>query len=206
MSLFSDTVDEVYSLTNRPDLVAETALAVRQATLSAHRSDYYLKDLVEILLPLSSASIFQLDIPSYFPQWRNFKYIRPYNTVGASAASFFLSSLAPDAIFDEYLIEKSNVYYVAGTNLNIKLEAAYDAFIVGYYANPILSPEASYNSWIATDHSAIITIEATIKVFGMIGYEDAAARLRKLLYEPSPDGIPSEFNRFRASALEDQGR
>lgn len=209
MSLFSDTVADVYTVTNRADLVAETALAVRQATLSMHRSDFYKRDMAEIQLTLTPSSIFQLDIPTYFPQWRNFAYIRPFDTTSMSFSSIMIagdSFLKPDAIFDEYLIEKKNVAYVAGTNLNIKLEADYGGFAVGYYKNPILTPEASYDSWIATDHSAVIILDASIRVLGMIGYEEAAARLRRLLYDPGPEGAPSEFNRFRAAALEDMGR
>jgi hypothetical protein len=206
MSLFSDTVDKVYTFTNRSDLVAETALAVRQATLSAHRSDFYPRDLTEIQLTLTPDSIFQLDIPTYFPSWRNFAYIRPYDTTSQTPAPFLLSFLAPDAIFDEYLVEKVNVAYVAGTNLNIKLQGDYGGFLVGYYKNPVLSPDSSYDSWIASDHDAIIVLDAAIKIFGMIGYEEAAARLRRLLYDPGPEGAPSEFNRFRAAALEAAGR
>jgi len=206
VSLFDDTVNEVYTLTNRSDLVAETALAVRQATLSAHRSDFYPKDMEELQLFLTSAAIFQLDIPTYFPNYRNFAYIRPYDTVSSTPASFFLDFLKPDAIFDEYLIEKVNVAYVAGTNLNIKLQAAYGGFIVGYYKNPVLSPSASYDSWIAREHPGIISIEAARRIMGMIGYEEAAARLHRILYDAAPDGTPSEFNRFRAAALEEPGR
>jgi hypothetical protein len=206
MSLFTDTVDQVYTLTNRPDLVGETALAVRQATLSAHRSDYYPRDLTELSIAVTPLAIFQLDIPTYFPNWRNFSYIRPYDLATLSASSFLLSPLAPDAIFDEYLVEKVNVYYVGGNNLNIKLAAASGGFLVGYYRNPVLTPDASYESWVAREHPAIIILDAAIKVFGMIGYEEAAGRLRRLLYEPGLDGAPSEFNRFRGAALEYNGR
>ena len=207
MSLFSDTVDKVYTLTNRSDLVAETALAVRQATLSAHRSDYYLRDLTEVQVSFAPAlAVYQLDIPTFFPRWRAFSYIRPFDTIASSPASFLLEFLKPEAIFDEYLIEKNDVAYVAGTNLNIKLAASYGGFLVGYYLNPILTPDTSYNSWVASDHDAIIVLDATIKVFGMIGYEEAAARMRRLLYEPGLEGAPSEFNRFRGAQLEEHGR
>lgn len=206
MSLFSDTADQVYTLTNRSDLTAETSLAVRQATLGAHHSDKYLRDLFELQVAVTPAAVFSLDIPTYFPQYRQFKYIRPYDLVTGSFASFFLEFLAPDAIFDEYLIEKVNVAYVAGTNLNMKLQGDYGGFVVGYYKNPILSPDGSYNSWIAQDFAHIIVMEASIRIFTMIGYEEAAGRMRRLLYEPGADGAPSEFNRFRAAALEEIGR
>lgn len=210
MSLFSDTVDQVYTLTNRSDLVAETALAVRQATAAAHRSDFYPRDLQELQLNLSSTANFQLAISSYFPNWRSFSYIRPFTVLTGSLASFILGpneELAPDAIFDEYLVEKKNVWYVGGDNLNIRLEGAYDGLVVGYYKNPILSPDGSYNSWIAQEpnFSAVIILEAAIKVFRMIGYEEQAAALYRFLYD-APRDVPSEFQRFRAAALHSGAR
>lgn len=47
MSVFSDLVADVYTLTNRPELVDMTKLAVRSATLKAHQTDFYPKDLYE---------------------------------------------------------------------------------------------------------------------------------------------------------------
>lgn len=213
MSLFSDLIsgsDGVYSLTNRSDLVAETALAVRQATLAAHRCDYFRKDIKEIVVSPGSASLFQLSISALFANWRNFAYIRPYDSIGQSPAKFFLSPLKPDAILDEYLVEKTDIYYVAGDNLNIKLAANWDSFLVGYYANPVLSPEANYESWIAREQPAVIVIDAAKRVFEMIGYIEAANKLGVLLYGPAPGTaqMPTggEYLNLKMSEIEDNGR
>jgi len=213
MSLFSDIVsgsEGVYTLTNRPDLVAETALAVRQATLAAHRSDYFRRDIQELLISPGSANLFQLSISSLFANWRNFAYIRPYDSVGAAPASFFLESMKPDAILDDYLIEKTNVYYVAGDNLNIRLGANYDSFLVGYYSNPVLTPDASYESWIARQQPALIVIDAAKRIFETIGYIEAANKLSVLLYGPPPGTaqMPTggEYLSLKMSEVEDQGR
>jgi hypothetical protein len=215
MSLFSDLVsgaDGVYSITNRPDLVAETALAVRQATLAAHRSDYYKKDIVEVITPSASPaqSIYQLDIPTLFPNWRNFAYIRPYDSVTQSPVNFLLEPIAPAGIFDEYLIEKTGVYYTAGTNLNIRLAAAIDSFIVGYYANPVLTPEGSYESWIARQQPAVIVLDAAKRIFEMIGYIEAANKLAVMLFGPPPGTAQAptggEYQLLKMTEIEDHGR
>lgn len=44
---FAELVADVYTLTNRPDLVGETVLAVQAATLKAHQSDDYIYDFRE---------------------------------------------------------------------------------------------------------------------------------------------------------------
>lgn len=217
MSLFTDTLsgsDGVYSLTNRPDLVAESKLAIRQETLAAHRSEKWKKDKVELYLPLTSASLFALDIPTYLPNYRQIEWIRPYNSVTQTPAAFVMAGneeLAPDAIFDEYMAEKSNVWYVAGNNLNIKLAAAYDSFLIGYYANPVLLPEANYESWIAREAPAIITIGAAQRVLDAIGFNDAARRLEVLLLgslagstRANPQG--GEYLLLKQAYLESFGR
>lgn len=191
MSLFSDVVDEVYTLTNRSDLSAETALCVKQATLDAHRSDLYPRDRTELQLTITPASsIWQIDIPASLPNWRKFSYLRPYDVTTASLAKIVIGRndfLEPDAILDEYLEERLNIAYVAGTYCNVRLEAAYDGLIVGYWANPILSPANSYNSWIANEQEgkSLIVIDATRRVFNMIGYDEAAARLNIMLFGSS---------------------
>jgi hypothetical protein len=191
MSLFSDIVDQVYTVTNRLDLVAETALAVRQATLAAHRSEMFVRDLQELLVgPLTAASVFQLDIATYFPNWRAFAYLRPYTFASASPSGIIIGPnefIAPDGIFDEYLAEKTNVAYVAGSNINIRLEGNYDSFICGYYQNVVTLPVASYDSWIARDASDIIVIDAAYRVLQSIGWDEAAARLKVLLFGPNGD-------------------
>jgi len=214
MSVFSDIVNDVYTITNRPDLIAETALAVRQETIAAHRSGVFWKDMQELLITFTSGSVFQMDIPSLFPSWRSFAYVRPYDTVSQSPAGFILGPkdfLKPDAIFDEWGIERVNVAYVAGTNLNVKLQAAFTGLLVGYYKNPIVSPDSAYVSWILTEQPALIVIGAAERILTMVGFEEAAARLRIMLYgagagssRAHPTG--GEYQLLAQSNLEEFGR
>ena len=41
----AELIAEAYTLTARPDLVAETASAIRKATLKMHSVDYFYRDL-----------------------------------------------------------------------------------------------------------------------------------------------------------------
>ena len=47
MTTLTDLCADVYTITNRPDLINETKLAVKAATLKMHQSDYYYRDLLE---------------------------------------------------------------------------------------------------------------------------------------------------------------
>lgn len=210
MPLFTDMLNDVYSITNRPDLVAESKLAIKQATMAAHRSEHYKRDLVDGQQVAVSAAIsnWQLSISALFPRWRQFSYLRPYTVLTGSLSKIVIGRnqfLDPDGILDDYLEEKTNVAYIAGDNLNVRLESAYDGLLISYYQNPDTN-EASYTSWVATDFPGVIQIDAARRVFGMIGYEEAAARLTQLLFG-SPNGSwqniqGGEAAIFRASALE----
>ena len=47
MATFAELLADVYTLTNRSDLIAETKLAVKMATLKMHQRDYFYKDIRE---------------------------------------------------------------------------------------------------------------------------------------------------------------
>lgn len=216
MSLLTDILTDVYKLTSRPDLIVETTLAVKQATLSAHRSEKYRRDIQESLIPCGKPSngsaIYQLDIPTYFPNYRQFAYLRPYDSVTQSASSIVLgpdSFIAPDAIMDPYNEQRVNVAYTAGNNVNIILEAAYDSFLCGYYKNPIVNPDANYESWIARDFPTLIVMDAAMRIFNDIEMPEAATKLKDLLFGKSGDYhnvIGGEYMLLKTSCLEDGGR
>jgi hypothetical protein len=69
---FTALLADVYDITKRSDLVAETTLAVRAATLKLHQSDFYPKDLSEAKVQFASSAYFQsLAYSSLFPRFRN---------------------------------------------------------------------------------------------------------------------------------------
>lgn len=216
MSLLTDILGEVYKITSRSDLVEETKLAIRQATLAAHRCEKFRRDIFEGLItpgkPLDGSAIYQLDLDTYFPSYRAFKYLRPYDSVGASASRILIATdafLEPDAILDEYGEAKVNVAYVAGSNVNIRLEAAYDSFLTGYYRNPVISPDDSYESWIARLHPEVIIIHASMNIYNDIGMEEAGNKLKDMLFGRGGDMhniIGGYYMLLKTSNVEDAGR
>ena len=69
--------DEVYTITKRPDLIAETLLAVRQSTLALHQSDFFWRDLAETGISFTTAAYLQeIEYRSILPRFRAIKYLR----------------------------------------------------------------------------------------------------------------------------------
>lgn len=169
---------EVYTLTNRPDLVAETLLAVRQSTLALHQSDFFWRDLQEtgISFP-TSAYTQELEYRSIIPLFRAIKYLRKANadsTVGA-----FFTVVSPESVLDSYSVDRTDVCYAAGASIEMKSSTQFQYAVLGYYANPNITPGA-YNSWIALDHPYAIVFEAAEKVFKMIGKSEEFAAYKLL--------------------------
>ena len=176
---FTELLEEVYTLTNRPDRIAETKLAVKQATLKAHQIDYFYKDISETAIQFTSAEYLQqLEYRSAVPRWRAVKYLRKYDATESTPGDQ-LELITPDEIFDSYRVQKEDVFYVAGEYLQIKSRTEEQYYLLGCYVNPNIT-EAAYDSWIASDHPYAIILPAAALVFKTIGYDEEAATYNQL--------------------------
>lgn len=180
MATFNEIVSDVYLITNRPDLVNETKLAVKVATLKAHQSDYFPKDLYEVGITWDPVDYFQsLDYRALVPRWRAFKYLRKYSD-GAPAA--FINLLTPEETLDGYGVNKEDICYLAGEMLEIRSSTQDTYMLLGCYVNPIVE-ETNYSSWIALDHPYAIMFEAARNIFKSIGQDEKAAQIRQEVAE-----------------------
>lgn len=179
MATFAELLADVYTLTNRSDLVAETKLAVKMATLKMHQSDYYYKDISETGITfLAADTIQQLDYRTLIPRWRALKYFRKSDSSGL--AGDFLTLLTPEDVLDGYGYQRTDICYVAGENLQIKSSTLLQYAMIACYITPDIT-EATYNSWVALDHPYAIVFEAARAVSELIGLkEDAATYLRQV--------------------------
>jgi len=179
--------NEVYTLTNRPDLVAETLTAVRSATLKLHQMDYFYKDIYEtgivFTLPLYSQ---QIEYRTLVPRWRSLKYLRKTDATGYDNGVFFQVLSIPEMVEDDYRLNKKDVCYVAGSIVQILSSTQFQYAILGCYLQPDIT-EATYNSWIALDHPYAIVFEAAATVFKMIGDTDQYAAYTRLAVEQAND-------------------
>jgi len=169
MTTLGELCSDVYVLTGRPGLAAETQLAIRTAARKFHLWDFWMRDKQEKLLKYSATSnAFTVDIPSVFANWRKFDYIRTYDQVAATPKDKYIKAVAPSSIFDEFSRNKEDVCYVAGTNLQMKTADAEDAFLVGWYTYPNLGVN-NFSSWIADMYPELLVEEAAGRIMQAIG-------------------------------------
>ena len=179
---FASLVADVISLTNRPDLVAETNLAVKAATLKAHQSDDYIKDFQEFSVQFSTAEYYQtLEYKNVVPLWRKPRYVRKYDATGSSPSNF-LEYIEPEKVIDSYGADRLDVFYVAGVNLQIRSSTLLQYILVGAYVNPTVT-SSGFSSWIADDHPFAIIYEAASIIFKTIGYDEQVSVYRMMVQE-----------------------
>ena len=156
---FDELVDEVYTLTNRPDLTAETSSAVKAATLKAHQSDFFSKDIHETGLEFTTSRYVQsLDIITLISNFRSLKYMRRVTDENDDVGEFF-EVLTAEETLDSYGINRTDIAYVAGRVIEIRSSVEFTKMLLGCYVLPIVRTNV-YSSWVAEQHPYAIIREA----------------------------------------------
>lgn len=191
-----ELVEEVYVLTNRRDLVGETLSAVKAATLKAHKSDFYSKDIYETGVEFCSYAYIQsLDYISLLSNFRSFKYLRKATSASESNGEFF-SIITPEEVLDTYGKNRADIAYVAGRVIEIRSSTEFKYALLGCYVLPIITTDG-YASWVAEQNPFAIIYEACRIIFKSIGYDEQSATFTQLAME--------ELSLLRMSALADVG-
>lgn len=176
MADFNSILEQVYTITNRSDLVAETKLAIKSATLQLHRSEYFYKDIFETALQFETKDFLQtIDYRTLFPRYRSLKYLRkfdPLNNYGNMPSidvneRDIFTIITPEEVLNSYGGSRTNVVYVAGSVIQVKSNTAIQFAVIGIYQNPDVS-ESGYTSWIADESEFAIIYKAASIVFGTI--------------------------------------
>ena len=196
---------DVYVLTNRPDLVSETKVALRKSIFKCHSADTFKRDLAIQRLqmatyPTIEPNSFRWSIGlNEFPRFRRPKFLRyppelgspnippapliDYPTGAVWTREF--TEIAADNLFDSYRSERSNYFYIAGSTITIKSSFGIDYLDFGYYQYPLIPALSTDNivSWICNQYPDAVIEEAAGTVFKMIGKDDESARYQALFGE-----------------------
>jgi len=193
---FTELLTEVYQITNRPDLVNETKSAIKAATLKAHKSDFYSKDIHETGIEFDTATFRQsLDYISLISNFRALKYLRRVESATDDKGKFF-DIISPDEVLDSYGYNRNDIAYVAGRVLEIRSSTEFKYALLGCYVLPIVREEA-YSSWVAEQFPYFIVYEAARVLFRMMGQMEESNAQAGLVAE--------ELQLLKMSALSDVG-
>lgn len=185
MATMNDMVSEVMLLTKRPDLIQRTTSMVRAATLTAHNSDFFYRDLSEHGIQFTDKKFNQnWDPKPLYPRFRKIKYIRqwmydPLDLINAGCAGPILKCIDIGQSLDYYGYEKSNIYYMAGDLIQIRCAIEQDHFLTAAYSYPDTTVE-TYSSWIANEQPFAIIYTAAKNICASIGFREDAANYGSL--------------------------
>lgn len=176
--LFDSMLEDIYTLTNRPDLEAETALALKAATTNAHLTDVYPRDCVtdHVQLPNSAGAV-ALNISTLFPLMRGISTIRPTDINGLALAPNDWNHIEVVELGDIYDPEYGNlrtkIAYISGDSLVVRYPINVNGFIVEWIRAPQTRREL-YNSWIAQMAPSVIHYWAGAIILNTNGNEEKA--------------------------------
>ena len=173
--LFDSIVADVITLTNRPDLADEIAVAVRTATLSVHMAEAFPRDSVAQLVKIPNSSyVTSLDAQALFPRIRGLSSVQvvsvDYTPLEFPEIDIVEMNDIRDPIYHEL---KSNIAYLAGTSVNVRTSVPAYGYLVEYFQLPLVRRE-QYNSWIAQLAPDAIVYTAASVVFSTNGNEEKA--------------------------------
>lgn len=175
MKSWNELITEIYTLTNRPDLVGETSLALRQAVRSAHKSGKYWRDLVEVPVTISVDQIQIIDLTVFAPRFRGLAYLRP-----TEYQDLYFDEVEISGLLDADGYANTNTFWGFGNQLRLRAANPVANYTLAYYRYPTVFPTDAFNSWIAEDHEDLLILWAAMAVLGMVGETDIRGRLEQL--------------------------
>jgi hypothetical protein len=171
---FDELLEEIYLITNRRDLVAESKSALKRSTLKGHKTDFYPKDIFEEGIQFPDSKYLQSFDPyttwSNFRSWKYFKRV-DLNQLPSPSGEYVsvpIEILTVDETLDSYGCAKADIAYEAGRMLEIRSSVDFTKAIVGCYLLPIVV-EDNYNSWLAEQYPYFIIHESARLIFASIG-------------------------------------
>jgi hypothetical protein len=220
MTDYNGLIQSVYVETGRPDLVNETAAAVKQAVVGLHARGRYLKDIMRARVVFDYPSFIQeLEIVG-LPLYRNIAYAKvgsgqnltvnglfqPIPVVPAVPPLFGFpwgywnfpefDIIQADDILNVNGFEKRNVAYQAGKSIYLRGSWEFQYLQLGYFAYPntdISNNASNFDSWIADEYPYAVTLMAAGNVYQKKGQNDLAAVINNTVPN-SPAGIQYWFD------------
>jgi hypothetical protein len=176
MATWDDLKTDVFTWTNRPNLVTETELALRQAIRTAHRQGKFWRDITTVsIVPPTMDTIQQIDLETYCPNFKQISYIK------SGARDFYYSEATAQMLLDHDGYAKVDVYWGIGNILNIRACAAENLYEIAYYRQPITAPPESIDDWLLATYKDVVVLIAAGTILGIVGEQEIKSRVDTLL-------------------------
>lgn len=176
MTTFAELETLVVAQTRRPEIPAITKAAIKSATLRAHHTDFFPRDLQSgavLYTPSTTAVYYDVsNISSTLSRMRALKFLQ-----GLDNATFTpvekLEFREADDLYDLDGCRRLSMYTLIGDTLRFYPQSATGRLEAFYYQNPVIA-ELTYTSWIADQYPDEIAMWAAGIVFARTGFAEMA--------------------------------
>lgn len=176
MTTFAELETLVLEQTRRPEVANVTKAAIKSATLRAHHTDFFPRDLNTALLtytPSSTAILYDFpNIQNTLARLRSIQFLQGIDAVTSSPVEQLEYRVADD-LFDSDGNRRYHVYTLIGATLRIYPSTATGAMTAFFFQNPNVT-EAQYSSWIADTYPEELAMWAAAIVFARTGFVEMA--------------------------------
>ena len=181
MTTYAELETLVLEQTRRPEVPAVTSAAIRTATLRAHHTDFFVRDLSLATLSYTpSSSSFLYDFPTVSGTLVRNRAIQLLQCVDPTTAlpTENLGYRELQDLYDADNNRRPSVYTLIGDTLRIYPQSATGRLDVYYYQNPV-TDSLSYSSWIADSYPDELAMWAAAIVFARTGFTEMANDFQK---------------------------
>lgn len=185
MTTFAELRELTIELTKRPELVALTESAVRTATLRAHHTDFFRRDLTQTTLNYTALpDVYFYDFPNLtttLPRLRTMK-----NVYGVTAEGHQIEQLEyreSDDLYNSDGNYRRYVYTLIGDTLRVYPDLPTGILHVYYFVNPDVS-SAGFTSWIANVYPDDLAGWAAAIVMARTGFLEIAKNYQDTYVKP----------------------
>jgi hypothetical protein len=186
MTTFAEMEALVIGQTRRPEVAAITQAAIRTATLRAHHTDFFRRDLaIGTLSYTPSSSALYYDFPDLSTLLARLRSIQLMQSVepGTLAATEQFEYRELQDLYDSDNVLRTSMYTMIGDTLRVYPDSVTGRLDVYYYSNPITA-SVGYSSWIANEYPDELAMWAAAIVFARTGFAEMAADFQKTHIAP----------------------
>lgn len=193
MTTFAELRDLTISLTKRPELVDITESAVRTATLRAHHTDFFRRDLQLAQVPYTvQPEAYYYDFPNVSSTLLRLRTIKNVYSITQSGGhqTEQLEYRESDDLYDRDGNPRRYVYTLIGDTLRCYFDIPTGIAQVYYFQNPVTA-SIGYNSWIADTYPDDLAGWAAAIVLARSGFLELANNYQEQYVKPLKEQLLS---------------
>lgn len=186
MTTFAEMESLVVAQTRRPEVTAVTQAAIRTATLRAHHTDFFRRDLASATLSYApSSSVFFYDFTDVSSSLLRLRSLQLLQCVDANTLlpTEELGYRELQDLYDSDNVLRQSMYTLIGDTLRVYPLSATGKLTAYYYQNPI-TDSTNYASWIANEYPDELAMWAAAIVFARTGFAEMAADFQRTHIAP----------------------